>query len=80
MSEKEYESLHRFAVSERNLFRDVPMIPGARVMLRKLSDEGYRIRIITHRLFVYYFHAMATKTNNRMALTIMASLTPTFAL
>jgi 5'(3')-deoxyribonucleotidase len=60
ISEKEYDSLHRFAVSERNLFRDVPMIPGARVTLRKLSDEGYRIRIITHRLYVDYFHAMST--------------------
>jgi 5'(3')-deoxyribonucleotidase len=27
--------------------------------LRKLSDEGYRIRIITHRLFIHFFHATA---------------------
>ena len=43
----EYESLHRFAVTERDLFRTVPMIPGARRVLRALSGEGYRTRIIT---------------------------------
>ena len=56
-----YRSLHRFAVNERNLFRDVPMIPGARRVLWRLSDEGYRIRIITHRLFIYFFHAAAVQ-------------------
>lgn len=35
------------------------MIPGARRYLRKLSDEGARIRIITHRLFIHYFHNAA---------------------
>src|SRR5207248_5343044 len=27
--------------------------------LRRLSDEGYRIRIITHRLFIHFFHQEA---------------------
>lgn len=54
-----YNSLHRFAVTQRNLFETVPMIPGTRRILRKLSDEGARIRIITHRLFIYYFHKHA---------------------
>jgi 5'(3')-deoxyribonucleotidase len=58
---EEYPSLHRFAVTARNFFRDVPMIPGARRVLRRLSKDGYRIRIITHRLFVEYFHAIAVK-------------------
>ena len=57
----QYESLHRFAVTARNLFRELPMIPGARRVLRRLSDEKYRIRIITHRLFIYYFHAAAVQ-------------------
>ena len=35
------------------------MIPGARKWLQKLSDEGFRIRIITHRLFIEHFHAPA---------------------
>lgn len=57
----QYESLHRFAVTQRELFKTMPMIPGARKYLRKLSDEGYRIRIITHRLFIHYFHASAVQ-------------------
>jgi 5'(3')-deoxyribonucleotidase len=56
-----YPSLHRWAVSGRNLFREVPMIPGARRVLRRMSNEGYHIRIITHRLFIAYFHAMAVQ-------------------
>ena len=36
------------------------MIPGgARLYLRQLSDEGARIRIVTHRLFIHYFHNLA---------------------
>ena len=58
---REYPSLHRIAVTARNFFRDVPMIPGARRILRRLSKDGYRIRIVTHRLFVEYFHAMAVQ-------------------
>lgn len=56
-----YASMHRFAVTQRNLFRDVKTIAGARKHLRKLSDEGFRIRIITHRLFIPYFHAKAVQ-------------------
>lgn len=58
-NEDEYESLHRFAVTQRELFKTTPMIPGARKYLRLLSDEGARIRIITHRLFIHYFHNLA---------------------
>jgi 5'(3')-deoxyribonucleotidase len=57
----QYESLHRFAVTQRELFSSMEMIPGTRKYLRKLSDEGYRIRIITHRLFIHYFHASAVQ-------------------
>jgi 5'(3')-deoxyribonucleotidase len=56
-TKEQYESLHRFAVTQRDLFRTLKMIPGARKYLRKLSDEGFRIRIITHRLFIQFFHA-----------------------
>src|SRR5512145_538814 len=56
---EQYASLHRFAVTQRELFTTVPMIPGARRYLRRLSDEGARIRIITHRLFLHYFHKLA---------------------
>ncbi|GHU60515.1 putative 5'(3')-deoxyribonucleotidase [Spirochaetia bacterium] len=51
-----YERLHRFAVTQRNLFRDMTPIKDAPAVLRKLSMHGIRIRIITHRLFLKYFH------------------------
>ncbi|MDR1949358.1 MAG: 5'-nucleotidase [Spirochaetaceae bacterium] len=51
-----YDRLHRFAVSQRNLFRDMEPIRDAPATLRKLSQHGIRIRIITHRLFLKYSH------------------------
>ena len=57
----DYESLHRFAVTQRDLFKTEKIMPGARKYLRKLSDEGYRIRVISHRLFIPYFHATAVQ-------------------
>ena len=58
-----YERLHRFAVTQRNLFRDMEPIKGAPAVLRKLSGRGIRIRIITHRLFLKYSHrATITQT------------------
>jgi hypothetical protein len=57
--EEQYQSLHRFAVTQRGLFETTPIIPGARKYLRLLSDEGARIRIITHRLFIHHFHREA---------------------
>jgi 5' nucleotidase, deoxy (Pyrimidine), cytosolic type C protein (NT5C) len=60
-SDDRYKSLHHFAVTARDLFRVVPIIPGTRRVLRRLSDEGYRIRIITHRMFIHFFHAAAVQ-------------------
>jgi 5'(3')-deoxyribonucleotidase len=54
-----YERLHRFAVTQRELFSSVPPMAGAPQALRRLSIEGVRIRIITHRLFIKYFHQVA---------------------
>ena len=51
-----YEQLHRFAVVQRNLFRDMHPIQDAPGTLRKLSNRNVRIRIITHRLFLKYSH------------------------
>ena len=51
-----YDRLHRFAVTQRNLFRDMEPIKDAPAVLRKLSGCGIRIRIITHRLFLKYSH------------------------
>jgi 5'(3')-deoxyribonucleotidase len=54
-----YERLHRFAVTQRELFLSMPPMAGAPQTLRQLSMEGVRIRIITHRLFIKYFHQVA---------------------
>ena len=54
-----YERLHRFAVTQRELFLKMPPMAGAPQALRRMSIEGVRIRIITHRLFIKYFHQVA---------------------
>ncbi|MDR2344406.1 MAG: 5'-nucleotidase [Spirochaetaceae bacterium] len=51
-----YERLHRFAVTQRDIFRNMKPIKNAPAVLRKLSACGIRIRIITHRLFLKYSH------------------------
>ena len=39
-----YEALHRFAVTQRELFRVLKPRPGAPVALRRLSESDVRIR------------------------------------
>ena len=56
-----YEALHRFAVTQRELFLNLPPMAGAPQSLRRLSKEGVRIRIITHRFFIKYFHQVAAR-------------------
>jgi 5'(3')-deoxyribonucleotidase len=55
----EFHKVHRFAVVERNLYLDMGMIAGAGPALRRLSNMGIRIRIITHRLVIEHFHRIA---------------------
>ena len=54
-----YEDLHRWAVREKDLFRNLLPIDGAAQALRRLSEDGVRIRIITHRLYIPYAHRSA---------------------
>jgi 5'(3')-deoxyribonucleotidase len=56
-----YDALHRFAVTQRELFKRLPPIQGAPAALRRLSARDIRIRIITHRLFIKYFHQEAVR-------------------
>lgn len=56
-----YRKLHQFAVTQRDLFRALKPMPGAPQVLRRLSTEGIRIRIITHRLFIKHFHRVAVQ-------------------
>ena len=63
--EDHYRQLHRFAVTQRDFFETCPPIKGAGPTLRRLSDEGYRIRIITHRLFINFFHEASVRQTIR---------------
>ena len=54
-----YDALHKFAVMQRELFLKLPPTARAPQALRRLSKSGVRIRIITHRLFIKYFHQIA---------------------
>lgn len=54
-----YKALHRFAVTQRDLFRNLAPMPRAPQVLRRLSEAGIQIRIITHRLFIGRFHQTA---------------------
>jgi 5'(3')-deoxyribonucleotidase len=58
-NEDAYNDLHRFALKERDLFANLPLIEGAASALRRLSARGVRIRIITHRLYIPWFHRQA---------------------
>jgi 5'(3')-deoxyribonucleotidase len=51
-----YDNLHRFAVTQRDLFQQLKPLRGAPAALRRLSTRGLRIRIITHRLYIKFFH------------------------
>lgn len=55
----DFERLHRIAVLQRRMFRDMPVVAGAPEALWRLSDAGIWIRIITHRLYVNWGHAIA---------------------
>ena len=56
-----YEALHRFAVTQRNLFRELEPVDRAAATLRRISARDVRIRIITNRLFIKYFHQQAVR-------------------
>jgi 5'(3')-deoxyribonucleotidase len=56
---EEFDRLHRLAVLEHRMFRHMPAIEGAAECLWRLSDAGVWIRIITHRLYVNWGHAVA---------------------
>ncbi|HEV3225210.1 MAG TPA: hypothetical protein VGZ52_00175 [Acidimicrobiales bacterium] len=54
-----FDSVHRRAVMDHRMFRTMPVMPGAAEALWRLSDAGVWIRIITHRLWVNWGHAIA---------------------
>jgi 5'(3')-deoxyribonucleotidase len=54
-----YTDFHKFAVTQRDLFRSLKPLPECPQVMRRLSKNGVHIRIITHRLFIKYFHQQA---------------------
>ena len=54
-----YERLHRFAVTQRELFLRMPPMAGAPRAAAALDRRACGFRIITHRLFIKYFHQVA---------------------
>lgn len=65
LSNEEYVRLHRFAVTQRDLFYTMEPIPGAPQALRRLSAEGVHIRVATYRLFISHFHEPAASQTVR---------------
>jgi 5'(3')-deoxyribonucleotidase len=63
--ELSYKWLHRHAVKESDLFDTAPAIPRAAFNLRRLSDAGVHIRIITHRLYVGGLHEKVVQQTTR---------------
>jgi 5'(3')-deoxyribonucleotidase len=61
LTQDTYEDLHRFAVTQRSLFLNLEPLEGAPAALRRLSQKDVRIRIITHRLYIKWFHADAVR-------------------
>lgn len=58
LSTDEFHRLHRVAVLEHRMFRTMPVMAGAADSLWRLSDAGVWIRLITHRLYVNWGHAV----------------------
>jgi len=56
-----YFQIHRFAVTQRELFKTMLPISGSVSVLRRLSNRGVTIRIVTKRLIVPNFHQTAVQ-------------------
>jgi 5'(3')-deoxyribonucleotidase len=59
LTAEDFERLHLIAVAEYRILRTMPVIEDAAEALWRLSDAGVWIRIITHRLYVNWSHAIA---------------------
>jgi len=59
LSPNQFQDLHHKAVEDHRMFRSMPVFENASEVLWRLSDAGVWIRIITHRLYVNWGHAVA---------------------
>ena len=57
--EGDFEKFHRMAVVDYRMLAGMPAMPDASQVLWRLSDAGAWIRIITHRLYTNWDHAIA---------------------
>ena len=57
--EGDFEKYHKQAVVEHRMLANMPAMPGASKALWRLSEAGAWIRIITHRLYTNWDHAIA---------------------
>jgi hypothetical protein len=75
-----YDPLHRFAVTQRQLFEKIEPVNDAAASLRRLSEHQVRIRSITHRLFIKFFHGKAASPRQSLGWSAMEFRTPIVAL
>lgn len=54
----EFLRLHNLGVTEKRMFRSMPTVEGCPDALWRLSDMGVWLRIITHRLYMNWGHAV----------------------
>ncbi|HVN52642.1 MAG TPA: hypothetical protein VMT43_14495 [Acidimicrobiales bacterium] len=59
LTDGDFDDLHRRAVLTHRMFRHMPVIEGTAESLWRLSDAGVWIRIVTHRLYANWGHAVA---------------------
>lgn len=59
LSSEDFDRLHRRAVLDYRIFRTMPVIDDCAQILWRLSDAGVWIRLITHRLWSNWGHALA---------------------
>lgn len=59
LDDQTFLEIHRRAVLDHRMFATMPVIEGAAEALWRLSDAGVWIRLITHRLYANWGHAVA---------------------
>jgi beta-phosphoglucomutase-like phosphatase (HAD superfamily) len=59
LSDEDFDRLHRIAVLDHRMFTSMPPVDGVGDALWRLSDAGVWIRIVTHRLWTNWGHAIA---------------------
>jgi 5'(3')-deoxyribonucleotidase len=58
LTDEDFDRLHRVGVLEHRMFRSMPPVEGCADALWRLSDAGVWIRVVTHRLYANWGHAV----------------------